>query len=124
MTCALHIKGAAGVWTAAERRGDMATGRRVLLASIIFEANSAVEAGSAIFVRGTSGEGVVLTQGTVLLSNTKPSIRVVNGLVSYRLPAPRGRFIDAAGGDSQALSGEIAADLPLACAPGISGRQS
>ena len=91
------------------------------VAACRFKGNSAASGGSALHVRSTIGEGVVLTDGTLLLSNTEPSVTTVSGRVSYRLPAPHGRFIDAAGGDTQELSPGVAADYPLACAPGISG---
>ena len=96
-------------------------GGRGAFATCRFEENSATSGGSALFVHSTIGEGVVLTDRTLLLSNTEPSIAATSGPVSYRLPAPRGRFITAAGGGTQDLSYGFPADFPLACAPGVSG---
>ena len=86
-----------------------------------FEANTAPGGGSALHVRSTTGEGVVLTDRTLLVHNSEPSIVRMGGHMSYQLPAPLGRFLNAAGSDRQVLDVSVAADFPLACAPGVSG---
>ena len=86
-----------------------------------FEENTAAAEGSVLFVRSTVGEGVLLSDRTWLLRNEVPSVTRLAGLVTYRLPAPRGRFIDAPGGTIQPLDDGLAGDYPFACAPGVSG---
>ena len=108
----------------AEKGGAVSVdGGRAAFAACRFNENTATtrEGGSALHVRSTTGDGVVLTQGTLLEHNSEPSIRQVGGLVTYQLPAPLGRFLNAAGANRQVLSGSVAADFPLACAPGVSG---
>ena len=89
-------------------------------ASCRFEGNEATDGGSAILVRSTIRPGVVLRQHTLLVGNGAPSVM---GVVRYALPAPRGRWIDAPGGDEQLLNNGAASDFPFACAPGVSGER-
>ena len=94
---------------------------RGVFANCRFEENDATDGGSALHVRSTTGEGVVLTGGTLFVHNSEPSIMRTEGQVTYKLPAPLGRFLNAAGASQQSLNSSVAADFPLACAPGISG---
>ena len=81
--------------------------------------------GGAIVVRATTGAGVELQNGTVLLRNGGgPSIALSGGSTAvYRLPAPRGRWIYAPDSDVQELTSDVNEDYPFACAPGVSGER-
>ena len=114
--------------SASERGGAvMVDGGAADFAGCRFDANSAAVEGGALYVRETSGDGVRLRAKTLFVSNSAPTIaRRADGVpdivISYQLPAPQGRWIDAPGQDTQSLAlSNLLGDFPFACAPGVAG---
>ena len=97
---------------------------RARVAASLMEANVATEAGGALHV--AAGGAVVLANTALLSGNVAPSGGSVwlhdAAAVSYELPAPLGRWMQAIGGVATlAPRPEGYGDLPYACAPGVFG---
>ena len=113
--------------SATERGGALLVdGGKADLAGCTFDSNAAGVEGGALFVRATAGTGVRLRAKTLFVANSAPTIARPDGTagiaIAYELPAPRGRWIDAPGQDTQDLAlSNMLGDFPFACAPGVAG---
>lgn len=98
-------------------------GGSVMVERSVFRSNRADVSGGALQVE--SGVAM-LGNETVLLNNRAAigaSIHVLRGMMSYKLPAPAGRWvlIEGGGTTSNHSAGSIDGDYPYACSPGVLG---
>ena len=96
------------------------------LEGLVIANGSRLEASDSTFRGGITVVGaadVLLRDRTLLLSGeVAPAVRLRDGArLRYRLPALKGRWIFAPGGDEQELTEDVDGDFPFACAPGVSG---
>ena len=95
------------------------------MADCLFDGNDASGAGGALFLNGSAD--VTLSDRTLLLGNTGTSggsIWLESATLTYRLPAPLGRWIESYGQPSARVLGSISSDFPNPCAPGLMGLDS